>query len=137
MNLHEKLKLVPQKIDLPKGEEIKENKERNYTFTRNYFLIKKEDETFITKEPLTMVQLVVFLKVSGLEEDRTLVLITNNQATSILSSIKKEEDVLNKEKTVLARKKKQETLKDKKEIKKDLPVEDKVSLNDKASKDKA
>ena len=140
MTLHKRLKLVPEKVVLPEGKSIGLRDENKYTFSRNCFLIEKDNQTFITKELLTMVQLLPALKVSGLEEDRTLTLIDRKDATHLLSEIKKieEAEVQRKKKAADARKKKAEANKAKeKEVQENLPVEEEILEDNSTEKEKA
>ena len=140
MALHKRLKLIPEKVTLPEGKSIGLRDEDKYTFSRNYFLVEKDNQTFITKELLTMVQLLPALKVSGLEEDRTLILIDRKDATHLLSEINKIEEAKaqRNKKVADARKKKAEANKAKeKEVQENLPVEEEILEDDSTEKEKA
>lgn len=108
MSLHPMLKQVPKNIALPEATKVKPTSEKEYTFNRNYFLIKTENNTFVTKELVTMVQLLPVLKVSGLETDRTLFVLSRTDGPKVLSDVKDNEYLIENKKNQAeaARKKK-------------------------------
>ena len=108
------LKEVPTSLKRDILKEITEDQERYYSFSRNYFLVSAKEAQYITKEPMTMLQLLPALLKSELEVGRSIEAIDRKDAVSLLgkmNKLKSDEE-----------KKKQQAEK-KKETKKAAPVE--------------